>query len=100
MKKTIEEFIGNTPLVRLQRLHGADKNVLWAKLEGNNPAGSVKDMTHKGLIEYVPFPPGLLDKYQSFTQADLSRLRAAGYQREFRTVEQGVAEYVAVLQKS
>jgi S-sulfo-L-cysteine synthase (O-acetyl-L-serine-dependent) len=43
MKKTIEEFIGNTPLVRLQRLHGADKNVLWAKLEGNNPAGSVKD---------------------------------------------------------
>jgi len=43
MKKTIEDFIGNTPLVRLQRLHGADKNVLWAKLEGNNPAGSVKD---------------------------------------------------------
>jgi len=43
MKKTIEEFIGNTPLVRLQRLPGADKNALWAKLEGNNPAGSVKD---------------------------------------------------------
>ena len=43
MKKTIEVFIGNTPLVRLQRLQGADKNVLWAKLEGNNPAGSVKD---------------------------------------------------------
>jgi len=43
MKKTIENFIGNTPLVRLQRLQGADKNVLWAKLEGNNPAGSVKD---------------------------------------------------------
>jgi len=43
MKKTIEDFIGNTPLVRLQRLQGADKNVLWAKLEGNNPAGSVKD---------------------------------------------------------
>ena len=43
MKNTIEDFIGNTPLVRLQRLPGADKNVLWAKLEGNNPAGSVKD---------------------------------------------------------
>ena len=44
MKKTIEEFIGNTPLVRVQRLQGsADKNVLLAKLEGNNPAGSVKD---------------------------------------------------------
>ena len=61
---------------------------------------SAKDMVGKGLIEYVPFPAGLMDKYQSYTQADLSRLRAAGYQREFRTVEQGVAEYVAVLQKS
>ena len=39
------------------------------------------------------------DKYQSFTQADLTRLRAAGYAREFRTVESGVAAYVAQLQK-
>jgi len=60
---------------------------------------TVKDMTHKGLIEYVPFPPGLLDKYQSFTQADLSRLRAAGYSAAFRPVEQGVAAYVDELQK-
>ncbi|HEU5178807.1 MAG TPA: cysteine synthase CysM [Burkholderiales bacterium] len=44
MKKTVEDFIGNTPLVRVQRLQGSgDKNVLLAKLEGNNPAGSVKD---------------------------------------------------------
>ena len=43
MKATIEEFIGNTPLVRLQRLPGSDKNLILAKLEGNNPAGSVKD---------------------------------------------------------
>jgi cysteine synthase B len=47
MKRTIEEFIGDTPLVRLQRLPGADNerrgNVILAKLEGNNPAGSVKD---------------------------------------------------------
>ena len=43
MKKTIEDFIGNTPLVRLQRLPGSDRNVVLAKLEGNNPAGSVKD---------------------------------------------------------
>ena len=39
----IEDFIGNTPLVRLRRLPGATSNVLLAKLEGNNPAGSVKD---------------------------------------------------------
>jgi len=60
---------------------------------------TVKDMTHKGLIEYVPFPAGLVEKYQSFTQADLSRLRAAGYSAAFRPVEQGVAAYVDELQK-
>jgi cysteine synthase B len=43
MNKTIEDTVGNTPLVRLQRLPGATTNVLLAKLEGNNPAGSVKD---------------------------------------------------------
>jgi ADP-L-glycero-D-manno-heptose 6-epimerase len=59
----------------------------------------LKDMVAKGLIEYVPFPPALADKYQSYTQADLTRLRAAGYAREFRPVEQGVAAYVAELQK-
>src|SRR3954464_13400703 len=41
--KTLEDFIGNTPLVRLQRIPGKTSNVLLAKLEGNNPAGSVKD---------------------------------------------------------
>jgi cysteine synthase B len=43
MKSTVEEFIGNTPLVRLQRLGASEKNIILAKLEGNNPAGSVKD---------------------------------------------------------
>ena len=47
MHKTLENFVGNTPLVRLQRLSGsaisARGNVILAKLEGNNPAGSVKD---------------------------------------------------------
>ena len=43
MYLTIEGTVGNTPLVRLQRLPGETNNVLLAKLEGNNPAGSVKD---------------------------------------------------------
>jgi ADP-L-glycero-D-manno-heptose 6-epimerase len=60
---------------------------------------TVKDLVSRGLIEYVPFPPGLLEKYQSYTQADLARLRAAGYGGEFRPVEDGVAAYVAALQK-
>ncbi len=41
--RTLEDFVGNTPLVRLKRLPGNSSNTLLAKLEGNNPAGSVKD---------------------------------------------------------
>jgi len=40
---TLEDFVGNTPLVRLKRLPGKTRNSLLVKLEGNNPAGSVKD---------------------------------------------------------
>jgi ADP-L-glycero-D-manno-heptose 6-epimerase len=47
-----------------------------------------------GTLEYIPFPDALKGKYQSFTQADLSNLRAAGYTDEFLTVEQGVANYI------
>jgi cysteine synthase B len=43
MTSTLDHFIGNTPLVRLQRIAGATSNAIFAKLEGNNPAGSVKD---------------------------------------------------------
>jgi ADP-L-glycero-D-manno-heptose 6-epimerase len=59
-----------------------------------------QDMAAKGLIEYIAFPAGLADKYQSYTQADLTRLRAAGYAREFRPVEAGVGAYVAELRKA
>ena len=47
---TIEACIGNTPLVRLQRLPGATSNTILAKLEGNNPAGSVKDRPALSMI--------------------------------------------------
>ena len=51
MYKTLEDFIGNTPLVRLQRLPGSTGNVVLAKLEGNNPAGSVKDRPALSMIK-------------------------------------------------
>lgn len=47
---TIESFIGNTPLVRLQRLPGNTTNTILVKLEGNNPAGSVKDRPVASMI--------------------------------------------------
>jgi S-sulfo-L-cysteine synthase (O-acetyl-L-serine-dependent) len=48
---TIEAFVGNTPLVRLQRLPGVTSNTILVKLEGNNPAGSVKDRPAMSMIQ-------------------------------------------------
>ncbi|AUI85112.1 ADP-glyceromanno-heptose 6-epimerase [Vibrio azureus] len=50
----------------------------------------------KGEIETIPFPEHLKGAYQEFTQADLTKLRAAGCDVEFKTVAQGVAEYLAI----
>jgi cysteine synthase B len=50
MYATLDSTVGNTPLVRLQRLPGATSNVLLGKLEGNNPAGSVKDRPALSMI--------------------------------------------------
>jgi ADP-L-glycero-D-manno-heptose 6-epimerase len=48
----------------------------------------------QGRIEFIDFPDHLKGRYQSFTQADMSKLRAAGYNGAFRDVETGVREYV------
>ncbi len=50
MYKTIEDFVGNTPLVKLKHLPGQTSNIILAKLEGNNPAGSVKDRPALSMI--------------------------------------------------
>ncbi|MDX1253184.1 MAG: cysteine synthase CysM [Gammaproteobacteria bacterium] len=50
---TLESFVGNTPLVRLQRLPGDTTNTLLVKLEGNNPAGSVKDRPAMSMIRHA-----------------------------------------------
>lgn len=50
MDQTIADFVGNTPLVRLQRMPGVTSNTLLLKLEGNNPAGSVKDRPALSMI--------------------------------------------------
>src|SRR5574340_1642676 len=51
MYKTIEDTVGNTPLVRLKRMPGETSNIVLVKLEGNNPAGSVKDRPALSMIE-------------------------------------------------
>ena len=64
------------------------------------PPLALSELQAQGLIEYIAFPDALRGKYQSFTQADLGKLRAAGYDGEFATVEQGVARYVEHLART
>lgn len=61
---------------------------------------SLDAMVAQGLIEYVAFPEALKGKYQAFTQADLTKLRAAGYEGAFAAVEGGVRQYVEWLAKN
>ena len=63
----------------------------------NDVANAVIGFHGRGKIHYIPFPPHLKGAYQSYTEADLSNLRAAGCDVEFRTVEEGVPAYLAEL---
>ena len=53
MYHSLEDFVGNTPLVKLKRIPGATSNTILAKLEGNNPAGSVKDRAALSMIVHA-----------------------------------------------
>ena len=63
----------------------------------NEAALSIDEATRGGLIDYIAFPPALVGKYQSYTQADLSTLRAAGCGHTFADVQTGVSAYMAWL---
>jgi ADP-L-glycero-D-manno-heptose 6-epimerase len=66
------------------------------KARGETPL-TLSQMQAQGIIDYMPFPQDLKGKYQSYTQADLTALRGAGYAAPFLTVEQGVARYCEAL---
>lgn len=66
----------------------------------SEPAFSLSELQNNGMIEYIAFPEALRGKYQSFTEADNTALREAGYREAFLTVEEGVARYVDVLAAS
>ena len=60
----------------------------------NEAALSIEEAARGGMIDYIAFPPALVGKYQSYTQADLSALRAAGCNHAFADVQTGVAAYM------
>jgi len=64
------------------------------------PTLSLRQAVTQGSIEYIAFPQALRGKYQAFTQADLTQLRAAGFDDSMLSVEQGVAAYVRWLLKN
>lgn len=67
--------------------------------EGTDPLG-LSEMRERGLIQYIPFPPELRGKYQSYTQADVAALRRAGYRAPFADVANGVSRYVTALRQA
>jgi ADP-L-glycero-D-manno-heptose 6-epimerase len=83
---------------RAQSFNDVAVAVLNALHDG--PPRTAAEWVSAGRIEYIPFPAALAGKYQSFTEADLTRLRAAGYAASFAPVEQGVAEYVRTLART
>jgi len=63
----------------------------------NNVANAVVDWHKKGKINYIPFPDSLKNAYQSFTEANLNKLRSAGYDQEFTSLKDGVSSYLNIL---
>jgi ADP-L-glycero-D-manno-heptose 6-epimerase len=63
-------------------------------------ADAVVDFHQSGPVQYIEFPEKLKGRYQAYTQADLTNFRAAGYDKPFKTVAEGVKEYLAWLNRS
>lgn len=82
---------------RAQPFNDVATAVVNALGAGSNPPLDTAAAAAAGLIEYVPFPEALRGKYQCYTQADLSALRAAGCDHVFADVQTGVARYMAEL---
>ena len=101
---TLADFVGNTPLVRLQRLPGETSNVILAKLEGNNPAGSVKDRPALSMIKLAEargdIKPGdtLIEATSGNTGIALAMVAAmAGYRMVLVMPDNMTAERRAVM---
>lgn len=97
-------YVGDAVAVNLWFLDNPDKSGIFNLGTGRSQtfkdvANAVVTYHGKGSIEYIPFPEHLKGRYQSFTEADISALRSAGYDAPFKTVEEGVTEYMAWLNK-
>lgn len=97
-------YVGDAAAVNLWFLDHPDISDIFNLGTGrsqtfNDVAHAVIDYHGTGSIEYIPFPRELEGRYQSFTEADMSALRAAGYDHDFCSVEQGVESYLEWLHR-
>lgn len=97
------DFVSVEDCVRVNLFFGERSGVQGIFNVGTGTARSFNEVARfliqilgKGEIRYRPFPDDLIGRYQSFTQADLSRLRAAGYQTSFLSIEEGIPRTVAI----
>ncbi|MEA2647712.1 MAG: ADP-L-glycero-D-manno-heptose 6-epimerase [Candidatus Binataceae bacterium] len=92
-------FVGDVVRVNLALAEGTRSGIFnlgtGRSRSFNEIAGTIVDRIGAGAIEYVPFPENLAGRYQSFTQADLSELKDAGYSEKFSSLEYGIAKSVA-----
>lgn len=80
---------------RAQPFNDVASSVVNALRQSNGQAPLTREgLVSEGLLEYIPFPDALRGKYQCYTQADLSALRATGCDHDFADVQTGVARYV------
>jgi ADP-L-glycero-D-manno-heptose 6-epimerase len=75
----------------------ATATVNACRAAAGEPALPLAELARTGVITYIPFPEALTGKYQNYTEADLGKLRAAGYRAPMLTVDEGVTRYVAAL---
>ncbi|MFV2060211.1 MAG: ADP-glyceromanno-heptose 6-epimerase [Gammaproteobacteria bacterium] len=97
-------YVGDAVNVNLWFMDNPDKSGIFNLGTGNSQpfndiANAVINYHNKGKIEYIAFPDHLKGVYQSFTEADISALRVAGYKDDFNTVEQGVQKYMEWLHR-
>jgi ADP-L-glycero-D-manno-heptose 6-epimerase len=95
-------FVGDVVAVNLWFSAGDPRQGIFNVGSGNSRsfndiARCLIDLEQCGEIVYIPFPDSLKDKYQSFTQADLSVLRRAGYPVPFLSLEEGIVQYHSML---
>jgi len=98
-------FVGDVVKVNLWMMAHSDVSGIFNIGTGNSQsfnevANSVINYHGKGEINYIPFPDELKDNYQSFTEADLTKLRTTGFDGSFKTVQEGVKEYMQWLHRS